>query len=439
MANIKPFKGYRYNAEKVSSIGNVVSPPYYKIHKEEKAELFDKSEYNSVRLFSGEEYDTDHSGDNRFTRAANYLKQWIEEGVLIRDEYPAIYMYEETIQVGEVQYSNRSFVTLVELEDLENGSIRPCEEVREVSMQDRYDFLLSTNADMSMISCLYIEREKDLLGLMTELAEEEPDMEFDSYENMHQRVWVVTYKPTIDFIVKQMKGLPLYITEGQTRYETCLQYQAHCKANNPNHNGSEPYNYTMVSLVNANSDGIVILPVHRGVKCPNGFKPDFFVSCAQDHFRVEKIIVDQLEESILETMKKQIATTRSETRIAMYCGGNYFYRMILTDKDFISENLLPDMSKAYCSLDIVALDKLLLEDIMHITPEKYSSRVTSTMNAYELYNSVNDGGQDVMFMMNPVKTEQMRSVTAAGEKMPASTLSIFPKPSVGVVINIKED
>ena len=48
MANIKPFKGYRYNAEKVSSIGNVVSPPYYKIHKEEKAELFDKSEFKSA-------------------------------------------------------------------------------------------------------------------------------------------------------------------------------------------------------------------------------------------------------------------------------------------------------------------------------------------------------------------------------------------------------
>ena len=63
MANIKPFKGYRYNAEKVSSIGNVVSPPYYKINKDEKTELFDRSEYNSVRLFSGEEYDTDHSGE----------------------------------------------------------------------------------------------------------------------------------------------------------------------------------------------------------------------------------------------------------------------------------------------------------------------------------------------------------------------------------------
>lgn len=439
MANIKPFKGYRYNPEKAGNIGNVVSPPYYKIKPEEKAALFDMSEYNSVRLFSGESYDSDTETNNRFTRSAKYLKSWIESGVLKRDSKPAIYMYEEAIQFGEVQYINRSFIALMKLEELGSGTIMSCEEIHEVSMQDRYDFLTATNADMSMISCLYVERDKTLINLMNELAQEAPDMRFDSYENIHQRVWVITYQPTIDLIINCFSKLPLYITEGQTRYETCLQYQNHQKENNPNHTGEEPYNYTMVSLMNANSDGLVILPVHRAVKCPNGFRPDFFVSCAQDHFKVEKIIVDKTEESIVETMKKQIATTRNETRIAMYCGGDYFYRMILTDKDFIHKELLPEHSPAYCSLDVVALNKLLLEDIMHITPETYEKRVNVSRNSMELYEAVNNGEYNVMFVMNPVKTDQVRSVTAAGEKMPVSTVSIFPKPSVGVVINVKED
>ena len=438
VAIIKPFKGYRYNSDKIN-VGDVVSPPYYNIKPEEKAALFDVSEYNSVRLFSGRSYETDTDSSNRFTRAAAYLKKWIAEGILERDAQPAIYMYEETIQVGEVQYSNRSFVALMELEELGNGTIMSCEEIREVSMQDRYDFLTATNADMSMISCLYVEREKKLLNLMNDLAEEEPDMEFDSYEDMHQRVWVRTYQPTIDQIVEQFRELPLYITEGQTRYETCLQYRNYKKANNPEHTGKEPYNYTMVSLINACSDGLVILPVHRAVKCPKGFKQDYFVSCAQDHFKVEKIIVDLTEESIVETMKKQIATTRNETRIAMYSGGSYFYRMTLVDKEFIKKSLLPEMSKAYCSLDMVALNKLVLEDIMNINDENYEERVVSSRSYYKLFSGVKNGDYDVMFMMNPVKTEQVRSVTAEGEKLPESSISMFPKPSVGVVINIKED
>ena len=439
MANLKPFRGYRYNTGKINNVGEVVSPPYYNIKPEEKSALFEMSEYNSVRLFSGENRPDDTETNNRFTRAAQYLKTWIENDILIRDEKPAIYMYEEAIQVGDTQYKNRSFVSLVELEELGNGKIMSCEEIREVSMQDRYDFLTATNADMSIISCLYVEPDKQLLNLMDDLSEEDPDMEFDSYENMHQRVWVITYQPTIDFIVERFKDIPLYISEGQTRYETCLKYRDNQKANNPNHTGTEPYNYTMVSLINTGSDGIVTLPVHRAVKCPKGFRKEYFVSCAQDHFKVEKIIVDHTEGHILDTMKKQIATSMHETRIAMYCGGNFFYRLTLTDKDFIKKTLLPDKSSAYCSLDIVVLNKLLLEDIMHIDEDSYKERVVSSSSSMELYNSVCDKENDVMFVLNPVKTDQIRSVTGFGEKMPQSTVNIFPKPSVGVVVNIKEN
>ncbi|MDD6483922.1 MAG: DUF1015 domain-containing protein [Clostridiales bacterium] len=439
MANVKPFRGYRYNKDMVGDIGKQVSPPYYNINPKEKAELYEISDYNSVRLFSGKEYDDDDSINNKFTRAAHYLKEWISADVLRRDETPAIYMYEETMQIGDMTYSNRSFVTLLELEDLGNGVVMSCEEIREVSLQDRYEFLTATNADMSIITCLYSEREKDLLNLMNALAQEEPDVEFDSNDGIHQRIWVITYEPTINLIMEKFKPLPLYITDGQTRYETCIQYRNYKKANNPDHTGKEPYNYTMVSLINSRSDGLVVVPVHRGVKCPRGFKLDFFVSMAQDHFKIEKIIVDQGEGNIIETMRKQIATTKHETRIAMYCGGDFFYRMTLTDKDFIKKELLPEMSKAYCALDVVVLNKLILGDILNINEDNYSERVTSSRNYMEMKRKIDNGELDAMFIMNPVKTDQIESVTSNGEKLPNATLSIFPKPSVGVVINIKED
>ena len=439
MANIKPFRGYRYNKEIVGDIGKQVSPPYYNLNLPEKSELYEISDYNSVRLFSGETYPNDDAINNKFTRAAHYLQEWIAADILTRDETPAIYMYEETMAIGETNYSNRSFVTLLELEDLENGTVMSCEEIREVSLQDRYEFLTATNADLSIITCFYSEREKDLLNLMNALAQEDPDAEFDSNDGVHHRVWVITYEPTIDLIMEKFKPLSLYITDGQTRYETCIQYRNFQKANNPNHTGKEPYNYTMVSLINSRSDGLVVIPVHRGVKCPRGFKLDFFVSMAQDHFKIEKIIVDQGESSIVETMKKQIATTKKETRIAMYCGGNFFYRLTLTDTDFIKNELLPEKSTDYCGVDVVVLNKLILGDILNITEDNYSDRVVSSRSHVFLHDEVNNGNLDVMFLVNPVKTDQIKRVTSNGEKLPNSTLSIFPKPSVGVVINIKED
>ncbi len=438
MANIKPFKGYRYNTEKIKNLGTVVSPPYHNISDSEKAELYDLNEYNSIRLFSGRNLENDSETSNRFTRAAEYLNKWIAEDVLKREDKPAIYMYEQTIEVYNVQYSNRTFVALLELEEFNETRIMPCEEVREVSLQDRYDFLTATNADMSMICCLYAEREKELLNLMNELSEEKPDVEFTSSDDVHQRLWVITYQPTIDFITEHFKNMPLYITDGQTRYETCLKYRNYMKANNPEHNGTEPYNYTMVSLANSNSDGIVILPVHREVKCKR-FREDYFVAGVQDHFKIEKIIVDEDDDGIVETMKKQIATTRPETRIAAYCGGDYFYRLTLKDKDFIKTDILPEMSKAYCGMDIIALNKLIIDDILHISDEEYEERVHATRSHASCLRDVQAGEYDIMFIVNPVKTEQIKNVTAAGERMPKNTLSVFPKPSVGVIINRKED
>lgn len=443
MANIKPFCGYRYNNEKFETLSSVVSPPYYGLTDVDKETLYEKSDYNAVRLFSGKRFEDDTASDNAFTRAKGYLDKWIEEDILVRDEEPVIYMYEQTIEIGGTLYSNTSFVALVELEEIGSGMIMPCEKPHEGSMNDHYELLATTNADISMINCLYMEQEKELYNLISELQEEEPDVEFSSEEksgeNVHQRLWKISYQPTIDFIVERFKDLTLYITDGQTRYETCMKYRNHMKANNPNHTGKEPYNYMMMALSNSKSDGLVIVPMHRGVKMPRKFNEAMFVANAQDHFKVEKIIVDSNDEEFVDTMLKQIVTTKPETRIAAYCGGDYFYRMILQDNDYIKKEVHPEMSKEYCHLDIVALNKLIIEDALWIEEEKYDECVTPSRSYRACYRGVNDGSYDIMFLLNSVRVDQIRNITAVDERLPEMTISVFPKPSVGIIINVKED
>ena len=441
MANIKPFKGYRYNMEKVSQMSDVVCPSLYKLTDKRRSELYEMSEYNAVRLFSGEESESDNEIANKFTRASECLNKWIENEILIREDKEAIYLYEQTVNVFGTTYSNRNFITLVEIEELNTGSIKPCEDFHETSLRDYYENLRLTNADTSMISCLYTEREKVLLNLMNEISETEPDFEFQTNDedSVHEKVWIITYKPTLDIIIEQFKGRDLYITDGQTRYEACLRYRNYKKANNPEHTGKEPYNYTLVSLMNANSDGLVILPLHREVKCPRGFKEDFFIAGIQDHFKIEKIIVDNDDEEFVNTMKKQISTTRMETKIGVYSGGNYFYRLTLKDTDYIKKNLLPQKSEAYCSLDTVVLNHLILEDLLNINEDNYDERVTQIRSRHQCYNDITEGKCEVMFLLNPVKTEQIKNITAVGETLPHMTISVFPKPSVGTIINVLTD
>ena len=114
---------------------------------------------------------------------------------------------------------------------------------------------------------------------------------------------------------------------------------------------------------------------------------------------------------------------------------NYWVRY----KDYIKNDVYPDMSKEYCNLDIVALNKLIIDDVFHIDEEKYEDYVHSTRSYESCYRDIQDGKYDIMFIMNPVRVEQIRNITAMGERLPEVTISVFPKPSVGVIINLKED
>ena len=118
MANIKPFRGYMFNQDKIGDLGNVMSPPYDSISKSEQEEFYSRHEYNAIRLAKGMRYDTDTDADNPFTRARGFMQDWIADNVLVRDEKPAIYLYEQEADYGKSSFTNKGFVALLELEDL---------------------------------------------------------------------------------------------------------------------------------------------------------------------------------------------------------------------------------------------------------------------------------------------------------------------------------
>lgn len=434
MADIKAFKGYMFNREKTGDLGKVMSPPYDSISPEEQQELYDRHEYNSIRLSKGKVFEGDSENDNAATRAGEYLTEWISENVLVRDEKPAIYLYEQETLFNRTTFSNKGFVTLLKLEDF-GTNIIPCEDTTPVNKKHRYELLSRTRANFNMISCMYIESEKYLSRLMTEIGDTAPDVAFETEDGTKERLWRITDTEKIDFIVNALKPHTLYIADGQNRYETSLKYRTECMKNNPSHTGDELYNYIMTLLTNAFDDGIVHLPYHRLVKFKKDFNESFFTASCQDNFKVERIIVDTDTSDFTDTIKKQIVTTRHENKIALYCGGEYFYRLTLKDQSKVRE-LLPDKSEAYCSLDATVLNKLILEDIFNIFEDDYDDRISYTKSISEGTRLVRNGEFGCLLAINPVKTEQVRSVAIAGDKMPPHSICVFPKPVTGIIFNI---
>lgn len=434
MAKIKPFNGYMFNEEKVGDLGNLMSPPYDSISALEQAEFYKRHEYNAIRLAKGMRYDTDTDGENPFTRAKNYLQEWIADGILVKDEKPAIYLYEQEADYGKASFTNKGFVALLELEEL-GKHVVSCEDTTPVNKKDRYELLSHTKANFNMINCMYIESEKYLSRMMTEISDTEPDISFTVPDGTRERLWRITDEDKIDFIVKALEPHTFYIADGQNRYETSITYRNECIKNNPNHTGKEPYNYIMTLLTNAYDDGIVQLPFHRLVKFNKPFNESFFVASAQDDFKVEKIIVDTDTSVFSDTVKKQISTVSFENKIAMYCGDKYFYRLTLKNRDSV-KNAAPGKSDAYRSLDTAVLNNLILRNILGIDEDDYDGRIEYTKSVSDGVRQVLSKDFGCLLAVNPVKTWQIRAVAMAGEKMPPKSICVFPKPVTGIIMNL---
>ena len=92
MAKVIPFKGLRYNTSIVGDLANVTAPPYDIIPSAKQDELYEKSEYNVIRLELGKEYDGDNGQNNKYTRAGETLREWMEKDILKLDDKPAFYI-----------------------------------------------------------------------------------------------------------------------------------------------------------------------------------------------------------------------------------------------------------------------------------------------------------------------------------------------------------
>ncbi len=439
MANIKAFNGYRYNHEKIKDLGSVMAPLYDTISDDERDMYINANEHNIIRISKGVATENDNENNNIYTRAADYLNKWIRDDILIRDEKPSLYLYEQRVNYNDTMFVNHGIVSLLELSELQDNEVLTCELPSVTATQDRYNLLSSINANVDMISCMYIDPEKNLSSLFTKISDRTPDMEFTTEEKVIEamtthKIWTITDTDTIDFITESMKNKTLFITDGHNRYATALEYKKYCKENDKNYNENSGCNYIMSWSTNAYGNRMVQLPVHRLLTNEKKFNEDFFIACAQDNFKIEKIIVDTSFDNITETMKKLIQTSRMETKFGVYCGGNYFYRLTLTDKK-IMKKILPDKSSAYGNLDVTVFNKLILEDILNIKKEDYDKYIKYTKRATKGTAAVNNKEVSCLFILNPVKAEQIREVALSGDVMPDRSIYIFPKPETGVIIN----
>ena len=127
MADVRPFRGVHYNISLIKDASLLICPPYDIITPQQQQELYLRNAYNFVRLEFGRELPQDTVNNNKYTRSATTLEEWLKQGILEVDEMPAIYLHDHYFTLQEKECKRRSIIARVRLEEWDSMIIRPHE------------------------------------------------------------------------------------------------------------------------------------------------------------------------------------------------------------------------------------------------------------------------------------------------------------------------
>jgi uncharacterized protein (DUF1015 family) len=440
MTDIRPFRALRYDPKRVT-LGQVVTQPYDKITPAMQGRYYDASPYNLIRIILGRSNAEDNTAHNVYTRAASWSAEWRKQGILRQDAEPSIYAYSQTfappssLGIADRNFERRGWIALGRLEDYSAGVVFRHEQTLAKPKADRLELLRATRAHYEQLFLLY-EDSGEIDGLLRPATHGMPTMEVTDENRVVHRVWQIADGAVIASVQEKMRDKKLVIADGHHRYETALNFRDECRS--PGKNpllpksgrsgapcGSEnaPYEFVMMTLVNMNDPGLLVLPTHRVVHSLPEFSVDDFQNAARVYFAVEEIdpALDDVRATALLRERG-----RTGTALLTVAANRAFLLHSLKDAGL---QLLSGLSARQRSLDVVQLHKCLLEGVLKLSEESIRNQqnLSYLREASEALELVRTGKANIAFLMNPCRVEQVRDMAFAGEVMPQKSTDFYPK------------
>ncbi|RJQ44244.1 MAG: DUF1015 domain-containing protein [Gaiellales bacterium] len=430
---VKPFRGLRYDPDRISSLSNVITPPYDVITPDAQNHFHEKDPYSSIRLDFGHGSDDPRVEGNRYVRAAARLDEWLEAGVLKPDAKPAYYWCREEFRTPDGNAAVREgFFAALGLVDFSHGAVLPHEYTSPGPKADRMALMSATEANLSPIFCLYPDPERELDGLLADHLSRDPDAEATDEAGTRHSLWVIDDDETVDGISSFMAGQRLMIADGHHRYETALAYRDERRGRDGS-SEPQPYDYMMTYLSSGDADDMTILPLHRLISGLTTETLAALPAALEEMFEVEPV---SMEEGIDTLLGKMAGRGAERNAFGMHiAGSDNFYLLVARQPRPIIPETAGQPSASWRSLDVAVLDRIILAQVLDIQPGSANedASVRFVERAETSPEEFAKAEHQVMILLNPTTMEEVRAVSEAGEKMPRKSTYFYPKPVTGLV------
>lgn len=411
---VLPFRGLRYNPKKVGDIVDVIAPPYDVIKPDELIELEKRHPANIIRLILSQPNTNDNDQDNQYTRASQLMNQWIGESILVRDQKPSYYIYDQSFQAPDGKnYTRRALIANVKLEPFKNKVILPHEKTHAGPKIDRLNLMRTCHANLSPIFLLYQDSNGEIEGILNAFTKENnPDVDCPEVFGSTHRIWSLNHLESNKKIESLFKAKPLLIADGHHRYETALTFRDEMLQKGLSTDNG--YNYMMMNLVRMESSGLAVLAIHRLLSNLSSIQIENAMKSIPEKFNVHHIDNQSILMQKLEELK----------------GKSSAFGLYTSDKTY---RLLIPIDNSV-KLDVSIVQDTIINDIFKIS--KLADHISYTAYTEDAVKHVNESSDRVAILMNPTPVEQVLDVAIAGLTMPQKSTYFYPKMATGFVLNL---
>jgi len=412
MAIIKPFKGIRPPQNLVEK---VASRPYDVLNSMEalnEAEGNPMSLYHIIKPEIDFEPGTDEHDEKVYAKAAENFAKFRSEGWLVQDKVEKYYVYAQTMN-GKTQYG---LVVCANVDDYINGNIKKHELTRRDKEEDRMKHVRVNNANIEPVFFAY-SHQKELDSIVAEIVKGTPEYDFIAPgDGFGHQFWTIDNPVTIARITELFETIPsLYIADGHHRSAAAVLVGIEKRSQNPNHTGTEEYNYFMAVCFPDNQ--LNIIDYNRLLKDMNDLTDDEFLAKLSLNFEVELKGNDNYKPNKLHNF-------------ALYLSGNWY--SLTAKKGTYNDN------DPIGVLDVTISSNLILDEILGIKDLRSDKRIDfvgGIRGLGELKRRVDNGEMRLALALYPVSMNQLITIADTGNIMPPKTTWFEPKLRSGLVIH----
>lgn len=408
MAEVRAFAAIRYNHQKSGGdLSSVIAPPYDVLDDQDKKALLARSDRNIVAIDLPHIPPKSAGPPQVYQESARRLAQWLEDGTLIREPKPALYLYHQVFDHQGKTYTRRKFIARVRLVPFSEGVVLPHEETFGGPKEDRLALTRATRCNVSPVFGLYADPQDEIGRAFSETASRKPDA-IAHMNEVENRLWIVTHPGVIDTVAGVMAPKPIFIADGHHRYGTALNYRKCVIEETGGITEDHPANFVMLVLGSMDDPGSLILPYNRVLIGPDAS-------------------VQKLTEAWSTGCRPAEAASAD---LLLYAGADGSQHPLkFTDRPEL-KRLEPRRSDAWRSLDAAYLHRYLLEELA-----KRLDLTVRYVKSADDARAVARQENGVALLVKATRMEQLRAVSECGELMPQKSTYFYPKLATGLTIN----